>query len=193
MYTSCGVFNHINSNLYHYAGNNPVKYTDPTGRWFGFDDIITGPIDEIAVLGALTIIGAVSIYNSDANKNFAEALKESFTYNLNRIKSFFAKDEKNSEAKTVENQSPITDDGVNSGKEAENQSLPDMKKNPPAHPDYEPPKKWDGQKVKNPNGKGSGWPAKNGDVWVPEDHKGTHAPHWDVQHKDGTHTPIYQE
>lgn len=27
-----GVFNHINGNLYHYAGNNPVKYTDPDGN-----------------------------------------------------------------------------------------------------------------------------------------------------------------
>ncbi len=26
-----GVFNSVNLSLYHYAGNNPVKYTDPTG------------------------------------------------------------------------------------------------------------------------------------------------------------------
>ena len=56
---------------------------------------------------------------------------------------------------------------------------------------YKPPKNWNGEKVRNPNGSGSGYPAKNGDVWVPTNHKGTHAPHWDVQHPDGTHTPVY--
>ena len=48
-----GIFNHINSNLYHYAGNNPVKYTDPDGK--DIEDVDTQLImnnaDEKSTLG----------------------------------------------------------------------------------------------------------------------------------------------
>jgi RHS repeat-associated protein len=50
-----GVYNSINLNMYQYAGLNPVKYTDPDGNWFGFDDVFTGPVDEIIVIGGLSL------------------------------------------------------------------------------------------------------------------------------------------
>ena len=28
-----GIYNHVNLNLYHYGGNNPIRYTDPTGMY----------------------------------------------------------------------------------------------------------------------------------------------------------------
>jgi hypothetical protein len=46
---------HINSNLYHYAGNNPVKYTDPTGEF-----AVAIPLIPIAIEGikdAAVIVG----------------------------------------------------------------------------------------------------------------------------------------
>jgi hypothetical protein len=61
---------------------------------------------------------------------------------------------------------------------------------------YYKPQKWNGEKVRNPNGPGAGFPDKDGDVWIPTDHGGTHAPHWDVEHpgsggKNGGHRDVY--
>lgn len=68
--------------------------------------------------------------------------------------------------------------------------LPSMRDNPPSHPDYKSPKGGD-RKVRNPNGSGSGWIDDKGRVWVPTDHKGTHAPHWDREIPGGGHENVY--
>jgi hypothetical protein len=39
-----GVFNYVNLHVYHYAGNNPVKYTDPDGEALCIPLIIVGAI-----------------------------------------------------------------------------------------------------------------------------------------------------
>jgi RHS repeat-associated protein len=42
-------------NWYWYCGNNPVNRIDPDGKWFGFDDVVTGPVDELLVAGGLAV------------------------------------------------------------------------------------------------------------------------------------------
>jgi hypothetical protein len=42
-----GVFNVVNLHLYHYAGNNPVKYVDPDGKWLDTFLDIAGVIYDI--------------------------------------------------------------------------------------------------------------------------------------------------
>ena len=42
-----GVFNVVNLHLYHYAGNNPVKYTDPDGKF----DVVSYHISNFQVVG----------------------------------------------------------------------------------------------------------------------------------------------
>jgi hypothetical protein len=59
---------------------------------------------------------------------------------------------------------------------------------------FEGKKGWDGHsKVRSPNGNEWGYPDDKGNVWVPNDHNGTHAPHWDVEHPgaSGGYDPVY--
>ena len=64
------------------------------------------------------------------------------------------------------------------------------KDNPPDHPDYKSPKNWNKKKVQNPNGKGRGWPAEDGGVWIPDDlmHGGAG---WVIQYPNGNHSHAY--
>ncbi len=75
----------------------------------------------------------------------------------------------------------------------EGESCPVSKDDEPDHPDFTPHKKKRG-KSKIPWDKNKkGFPDKKGNYWepVPDGHKGTHDPHWDVQKPNGSHEPIY--
>jgi len=82
--------------------------------------------------------------------------------------------DKQGESKDIYN----TDDAQAPGKPTENDG-------------FHPPKKWDGKKVKNPNGHGVGWPDAKGHVWIPTGPKAHRGPHWDVQDpKTGRHRNV---
>ena len=142
-----------------------MRYVDPDGMWFGADDVVTGPIDEIIVLGLLTFFGAIKMYNSDENKNFTEALEESFTYNFNKIKDLFTNDEKISGEKQTGEQSPILDEGINSAYKPAPKDLPGI---PDAKRVKEKTPKQGGF-----SGKRRRWKDSDGNIYE-----------WDYQHGD---------
>jgi RHS repeat-associated protein len=68
-----GVFNYVNLHVYHYAGNNPVKYTDPDGR---DDEPVTdlSKIDDKIKVDMLTdVLGNLSQYLLENSSEMAEA------------------------------------------------------------------------------------------------------------------------
>ena len=70
-----GVFNYVNLHVYHYAGNNPVKYTDPNGEWVFFDDLV------FAIIIKLTNKDADDIWTLTATllkHSWSSTLKEHF-------------------------------------------------------------------------------------------------------------------
>jgi hypothetical protein len=79
-----GVFNYVNLHVYHYAGNNPVKYVDPTGRtnrplendeWVAVKEAI-----DYAVTHLDSIINELTDYASGASQSMSDEIVESASH-----------------------------------------------------------------------------------------------------------------
>lgn len=69
-------------NLYAYCGNNPVRYSDPTGEWFGIDDAVVGT--TIIIFGGLTLLSILGVaWATDIQEKFAGAFFNDFSNLLN--------------------------------------------------------------------------------------------------------------
>ena len=71
-----GVFNGINLNLFHYAGNNPIKYSDPDGR-VDWNEIDQEVIDEVK-----------RTFNGDFGADFSQYLSKRIILVIFGVDSF---------------------------------------------------------------------------------------------------------
>ncbi len=182
--------------FYHYAGNNPVKYTDPTGEYTTYGVLLAGVcyvgaaaccciavasagtgqiyITPGATLVALFLVSAGgTILAADAN-------------NVNYAKSNHKEHGKSKgkpEAKPADEPSPVPKDGAESGKESENERPP-LEHNKKHHPNSRNPEPKNAEDMYNnsvPDKKGNYWyKDKSGNIHRYQGEKaGDHqARHW---------------
>ena len=88
-----GVYNIVNMHLYHYAGNNPVKYTDPDGRVplvailivIGFAFALQSDVQPVTHIDAAVINNKLSsIYYDDPAKRTGGEIKSPYTRETSR-------------------------------------------------------------------------------------------------------------
>ena len=152
-----GVFNVVNLHVYHYAGNNPVKYVDPDGRANtlsitpsdvelfleetkqALSSIPTPAVVCVGIASGLIVAnelsdGAVFEGIADGINFIADKTIEAGKWIGEKIGGLFSKGDK---------------EKLKSEDKQEKQSLPDMQNKPSKHPDYKPPKNWNGKKERN--------------------------------------------
>ena len=105
-----GIYNQVNLNLYHYAGNNSIKYTDPDGKSvlgkvLGYGCYIAVVVAPAAVTlaGKLTVVGTAILATDVITEKIGENLAKS-------------KGNKESEAKPADKPSLMPEAGAESSK-----------------------------------------------------------------------------
>ncbi|MCW8309651.1 RHS repeat-associated core domain-containing protein, partial [Sphingobacterium sp. InxBP1] len=156
---------------YNYGMNNPILMIDPDGMSATEPQLLPEVVVTPNWLPEITIHNNVvgeSVWSrsirASQNDDSGQSLG-STNQNTNSVSS--NENKKNQEE----------------GDDKKKPSLEDMKKNPPPESaGYKAPKSG-ARKARS--SRGTGWVDKNGNIWVPDDHNGTHAPHWDVQPEKG--------
>ena len=192
----------LSLNLYTYCAHNPIYYSDPSGH-----DAVAAANYMINNPRPSTINSAhdAKLLNEWRNE-FKRIINSSITINSAGDAALYQKAtstpsfkvNSTGDAKILENQknfykvvNNIQRNNLTASIMAANSIKPNVNpKIPPEHPLYVPPKKGGKNKVKNPNGPGNGWPAKDGGVWIPDNnmHGGSG---WTVQYPGGRHWHAY--
>ena len=152
--------------------NNPIAFIDQTGEWFGIDDVITGPVDEIVVIGGLFVLSLFGVQWAD---DFIDATADALSDMYGGILDFA-------------DVAPETPDDNSKTEESESYKIPDVE-----YPGDDPTVAPEGYEWTGPDPQGEkrgGYKNKNPnkrDSWHPNlDHGPPKGPHWDYNDIYGT-------
>ena len=172
--------------MYHYAGNNPVRYIDPDGEIV----VLAIPVAIVTVKATAWFIGSLAVCAA-GGYILGKTAENAVEYAKN-------KGAEKPESKPKEEPSPIPDKGRLEGKDKANRGQ--TAEPPGGYPGEDPSKppegyEWHGKPGSSPGDKDGGYyNPKTGESLRPDlDHPEGVDPHWDYKAPDGSHWRWFPE